>query len=181
MIKEVIAKQPVLERSARLLRSMIPYRYRLDPAFYSFLELLKKHEKVSYEYIREYQFKKLKNLLNLVYEHTFFYKQKYDAADFHAEDVRCIDDMDLIPVVTKEDFRLNCQAMVLDNYYGKKHKISTSGTTGKSLKLLSTREIDSKEWASICYQWDRIGYKAADGRVELRGFIDSDKDWIYLD
>lgn len=55
----------------------------------------------------------------------------------------------------------------------------TSGTTWKSFNYRPTNPA-TKEWASICYQWSGFSYKPWDGRIELRGFIETKEDYIFI-
>jgi phenylacetate-coenzyme A ligase PaaK-like adenylate-forming protein len=56
----------------------------------------------------------------------------------------------------------------------------TSGTTGKPLQFYENFETKIKEWAFICHQWARVGYKPGNGRIELRGRV-NEKEPVYYD
>ncbi len=181
-MKTIIKKSKLLEKIARKIYSFIPYEKRvLTKDFYDFLALLKENEKKSYEQMREYQFKKLKELVELAYNHTKFYKEKYDKVGFHPNDLKSLEDLNKIPTLTKDEVREYGKDMVdkrlnIDSL----SKGVTSGTTGKALTIYQSSSTSAKEWASICYQWERVGYKAGDGRIELRGFIDGKEDYIFI-
>jgi len=54
----------------------IPYKQRkLDKYFYEFAALLKENEKKSFEEVKAYQFKKLKEMVDIAYYYTDFYKK----------------------------------------------------------------------------------------------------------
>lgn len=182
IMKKKIKKYLFLERIARYFLAFIPFSLRkLDKEFWKYLELLNKHEKQSIEEIQQYQFLELKKLLDIAYNHSQFYKQKYDAALFHPDDILSLDDMHKIPILTKDEIRQFSHEMIDNRVHRNQLKKSvTSGTTGKSLELFSDRITLSKEWASICYQWKRIGYKPGDGRIEFRGFMNDKYDFIFL-
>lgn len=55
------------------------------------------------EQIQKYQLKKIKELLNIAYYHTDFYKRKYDAIGIRPEDVQSLEDFKKIPTITKEE------------------------------------------------------------------------------
>lgn len=116
-------------------------------------------------------------MVNIAYYYTSFYKEKYDKAKFHPEDLNSLDDISKIPLLAKDEVRHHSKDMVdkrvdINSLY----KGYTSGTTGKALELYHDKKTTAREWASICYQWARVGYKAGDGRIELRGFIEDDRD-----
>ncbi len=170
-----------LEKFLRFGRSLIPFRIRkLNKEFRSFSSLLKENETKSYEEIRKYQFMMLKKQVDIAYYHTDFYKKKYDDFGFHPKDLKNLSDLQEIPILTKDELRKNSKFMVVNNYKGKIYYGYSSGTTGKPLKFALNKRIDSREWASGCYQWERVGYKPTDGRVEFRGFIEKDVDFIYF-
>lgn len=181
-MKRFIKSSKYLENMARKIYSFIPYdKRKLDKYFYEFTALLKENEKKSLSEVKEYQFQKLKEMVDIAYYHTDFYKLKYDKAKFHPDDLQTLADINKIPLLTKDEVRQHGKDMVDKRIDIKTlSKGYTSGTTGKALELFFDKKTVSREWASICYQWERVGYKAGDGRIELRGFIQDDRDFIFL-
>jgi phenylacetate-coenzyme A ligase PaaK-like adenylate-forming protein len=182
MIKQYIKKNKKLEYLVRKIYSLIPYEKRkLGKEYYDFFNLLKLNEKKSIEEIKQYQFEKLKKIINIAYINTAFYKDKYDRVNFHPSMLNSLDDIKKIPVLTKNEIRNNALAMINKQIDIKSlTKGFTSGTTGKALELYYDKKTTSREWASICYQWERVGYRVGDGRIELRGFIQDERDFLYL-
>lgn len=182
MIKKFIKKNKSLETLVRKLYSVIPYEKRkLDKEYYEFADLLEENEKKTVDEIKKYQFAKLKQIVNIAYHHTDFYNEKYKKANFHPDDLKGLDDLHKIPLLTKDEVRQNARQMVDKRVIiNSLLKGTTSGTTGKALELFYDKKTNSREWASICYQWKRVGYEVGDGRIELRGFIQDDRDFIYL-
>ncbi|WP_374079917.1 hypothetical protein [Bdellovibrio bacteriovorus] len=181
-VKNVIKKYVFLEGISRRLISFVPYKLRkLDRDFWDFYYFLFAIEKRPKHEVQEYQFMQLCRVVQLAYAHSSFYRKKYDEAGFHPSHLKTLDDIKKIPILTKVEVRSFSESMVLDIYdIEKLYKGNTSGTTGKALQLYFDQKTDSKEWASICYQWKRVGYEPGDGRVEFRGFIDKDLDYLYL-
>jgi len=181
-MKKLIKSNKYLEFIARKIYSTIPYNKRkLDKYFYEFTALLKENEKKSLDEVKEYQFKKLKDIINKAYYYTDFYRQKYDKVGFKPDDLQTLADISKIPLLTKDEVRKYGKDMVDKRIDIKKlYKGYTSGTTGKALELFFDKKTASREFASICYQWERVGYKAGDGRIELRGFIQDDNDFVFL-
>lgn len=181
-MKKLIKSNKYLENIARKIYSFIPYdKRKLDKYFYEFTTLLKENEKKSLEEVKAYQFKKLKEMVNTAYYYTDFYKQKYNKAQFKPDDLQTLADINKIPLLTKDEVRQHSKDMVDKRIDIKTlSKGYTSGTTGKALELFFDKKTVSREWASICYQWERVGHKAGDGRIELRGFIQDDSDFVFL-
>ncbi|QOY52674.1 hypothetical protein [Candidatus Sulfurimonas baltica] len=75
-MKKLIKNNKYLENIARKIYSFIPYdKRKLDKYFYEFTTLLKESEKKSLEEVKAYQFKKLKEMVDIAYYHTGFYKK----------------------------------------------------------------------------------------------------------
>jgi phenylacetate-coenzyme A ligase PaaK-like adenylate-forming protein len=181
-MKKFIKNNKYLESIARKIYCFIPYEKRkLDKDFYEFLKLLKENEKKSLDKVKEYQFKRLKEIVSIAYYNTDFYKEKYEKENFHPDDLKNLGDITKIPLLKKDEVR-HCAKKMIDRRVDIKSlsKSYTSGTTGKALELYQDKKTSSREWASICYQWERVGYKIGDGRIELRGFIKDERDYIYL-
>jgi len=170
-----------LEDFLRFARSLIPFRIRkLDKEFMRFLVLLKENEKKTYEEIRHYQFQKLKEQVEKAYHHTKFYKKKYQDHGFNPEDLNDWSDIIQIPTLTRDELRKNSKGMILNTYKGKIYHGFTSGTTDHPVELFFDKKANSREWASICYQWARVGFAPTDGRVEFRGFIEENVNYIFI-
>lgn len=181
-LKAYLKKNPFLERYARVIRSLIPYKVRkLSPEFWRFYNLLIELEKAPVEKVREYQFNQVKKLVTNAFERSAFYRRKYETVSFHPREFKSLDDLKKIPVLTKEEIRKFSEELILSPYQKSELILGpTSGTTGKALALYFDKKVEAREWASICYQWRRVGYMPGDGRIELRGFIDRDVDYLYL-
>jgi len=180
-ILKKLAKDTILEKCGRILSSIIPYKYRvLNKEFFNFLNLLLENERKLYDEIKEYQFMKMKKLINEAYNYSDFYKEKFDQYFFHPSLLKNYDDIKKIPTLTREEVRKYGENIVLSNYKKQLHKSFTSGTTGKSLRIYRDKRTFFREWASICYQWERVGFKPGDGRVQFRGFIDSNDLYINI-
>jgi len=116
-----------------------------------------KVETASRDEMRMLQFKKLEALLKKVYTSNAFYQNKFSQSGIALSDVRSLDDLRKLPFTTKREFE-DDQAEhppfgtnltePLENY-AQYHQ--TSGTTGKPLKFLDTRE--SWEWRGrvVCH------------------------------
>jgi len=170
-----IFKNTFIEKYARIIKSFIPYKYMVDKEFYLFLKTLHDNENKSYDEIIHFQFSKLKEIVKGAYEHSSFYNKKYDEYGFNPCHLKDISDIKKIPLLSKDEVREHSKEMCVVNRAGL-YSQYTSGTTGKPLIFFADKKCIAREWASICYQWERVGYKPNDGRIELRGFIDGNND-----
>ena len=171
----------IFEKYLRYGISLKQFKFkRTDKEFIAFLALLKENEKKSFNEITNYQFTKLKQQVKNAYDYTKFYRKKYDEKSFKPEDLKVFSDIKKIPILTRDELRKFSRLMKLNNFKGKLYKGYTSGTTGHPIELFFDKKTLSREWASICYQWARVGYNPKDGRVEFRGLIEKDIDYIFL-
>ncbi len=106
------------------------------------------------ERIREVQFRKLKNVLDVVYRSNRFYQSKFQELGVALEEIKSLDDMRKLPFSYKREFQEDLDenppfgtnlSEPIENYV-RYHQ--TTGTTGRPLKWLDTRE--SWQWRGRC-------------------------------
>ena len=111
-------------------------------------------ETASPERIRAIQWQKLKDMLEKVYQSNFFYKRKFGEHGVTSDDIRELDDIEKLPFTSKVDFQKDQEehppfgtnlTEAFENYT-QFHQ--TTGTTGKPLKWLDTKE--SWAWRARC-------------------------------
>lgn len=116
------------------------------------LRYLKEFERTQYlplENFREMQFERLKALLAHAYRQCAFYKERFDAAGVHPNDLESVEDLRLFPVLEKRDIQDSRDAMVSRDWprddlipYG------TGGSTGASLSFFLSKERTHSRWAA---------------------------------
>ena len=97
------------------------------------LKYLKELERIQWlspEEIKEYQWKKLKKLLNHAYQNVPFYRKRFKQLGITPKDIKTPSDFEQFPFLTKEDIRNNLKEMIAKDY--KKFLLinSTGGSTG---------------------------------------------------
>lgn len=114
------------------------------------------------------QFQKLKTLLEKVFKSNPFYQNKFDQHGITLSEIQSADDLHKLPFTTKREFEEIQErhpifgtnlTEPLENYV-QYHQ--TSGTTGRPIKFLDTRE--SWEWRGkcACYILKAAGVKKGD-------------------
>jgi len=139
-----------------------------NPSLRTVFKFLKISEYDSLLKLKEYQLKRLKELVIFAYENTNYYRRKFDEVAFKPEDIKTLKDIEKLPVLTKSELlqfnqEIHTTAKVKFN---KLFKASTSGTTGESLHFLRDENADSFNRASIfrgyswygVHPWDYNGY-----------------------
>ncbi|WP_342305661.1 phenylacetate--CoA ligase [Methanolobus sp. ZRKC5] len=105
-------------------------------------------ERMPVDELDNMQEKKLKSLVNYVYQHSDFYKKKFDDAGVKPEDIQSLGDLKKLPFTYKSDLRDTYPTgmFCVPNEQLVRFHVS-SGTTGKPTVVGYTRN-DINEWAT---------------------------------
>lgn len=103
-------------------------------AIYYFYEL-KRNLSLSVSKLQDIQRKKLRAMITHAYENVAFYHRRFDEAGIKPGDIRSVDDLSKIPVVTKPEIQATPLTDVLARGFRAEKcvKTSTSGSTGKPM------------------------------------------------
>ena len=87
--------------------------------------------------IQEYQLARFKNLLRHAYEHVPMYKEFYDSQEFRITNVRDYEDIEHVPMITKDIIRsFPIQKRVDQNVSERDaHKETTTGSSGEPFEI----------------------------------------------
>ncbi len=109
-----------------LLKLLKDYLYEVDIVW-----------KKSYEEIKKLQLKRLREMVKYAYKVPLYHK-KYREAGIKPDDIKNIDDIKKLPIVTKDDIRENFpHGIVPPDFKSKAIKLATSGSTGKPVVIYS--------------------------------------------
>ena len=116
-------------------------------------------------------------LFNRAYDNSSFYKKLYSDAGIKKDDIKCLEDIKKLPIITKDMIKAHAEEIRIAPKW-KLIKNHTSGTTGTPLMVY-------EDWPSIwreqayfyCYR-KRCGYTYGQPIVSLRGNLEK-KD-LYL-
>ncbi|MEJ2655817.1 MAG: phenylacetate--CoA ligase [Desulfobacterales bacterium] len=107
------------------------------------------------EKLKEIQLKGLQWTIQHVYDHSLFYRNKFDDAGIRTEDIRSLDDIEHLPFIDKDDLEQEYPFPLRSVPYKDIVRIhASSGTTGKR-KVLCYTQKDIDVWADLfarCYQ-----------------------------
>ncbi|MBN2079058.1 MAG: phenylacetate--CoA ligase [Spirochaetes bacterium] len=91
--------------------------------------------------MRELQLERLRWAVNHAYTNNAFYRKKYDAAGFHPDQLKTLDDMRRVPFLTKQDMRDNYPFGLFAVPMDKVVRVhSSSGTTGNATVVGYTKK-----------------------------------------
>ena len=88
------------------------------------------------ETIEDYQFNKLRSLIDYTYENIPYYQELFDKIQLKPQDINQLQDIKYIPVLTKKDIRKNFDRLIDPKLNKKKLMLNfTGGSTGIPLKF----------------------------------------------
>lgn len=120
--------------------------------------------------LQRLQVRKLRTLLNYTYDNVPFYHTKFNSVGIRPNDIKTIDDLDRIPLTTKEDIqRTPLNQMVAKGIDTERCvKNRTSGSTGLPLITLSSKRsghLDAVMWRRANFA---NGMRLRDRVIEIR-------------
>jgi phenylacetate-CoA ligase len=151
VIKTIIQKQPKIIQN--LYYNIIPFRNRYSKVFGETYDFLKKVDSWDYGRTKEYQFKELQNLLIYCNSHVPYYQKLFSEHQFNPK-IQSFEDINKLPLLTKEIIQNNFNDLISKNYNGKKILFKTSGSTGKRLEFYGEDSMYKKEAAYILHSFE---------------------------
>ncbi|MCJ7508773.1 MAG: hypothetical protein MUO85_08610, partial [candidate division Zixibacteria bacterium] len=110
----------ILRRIAWRRYDLIPRRFYFSREYHSYRSFLERSQYFALEQIREYQWQKIKNLLEHAYHNVPFYQERFDKLGIKPEDIKNFDDFAKLPVLKKDDVKNNLEKLKAKDF--EKHK-----------------------------------------------------------
>ena len=119
--------------------------------------------------VRELQEKKLRRLITHAYHHVAYYREKLDAIRLHPSDVRGLDDLSKLPLLSKHDVRENLHFDLLSDNHEKRKilRIKTSGSTGEPFVCYADQHQLEIRWAATQRSMEWTGWQFGDRQARL--------------
>jgi len=113
--------------------------------------------------IDNYQNQRLRKLIHHSYENVPFYRELFDDLNLKPEDIQTKEDLNKLPIVTKDDLRRSKDKHLASNIKKKELVFaSSSGSTGEPFQFYKTKYSDSFDTAAALRGWAWMGYKLGD-------------------
>ena len=153
---------------SKYLKETLKYALRSYPFIKKYVKEIEQMYSMSPSELQKRNEHKFIDIFRKAYDKSSFYNQLYTNVGIKKEDIKSIDDIKKLPIITKEDVKQHAEEMVVCPRW-KLLKNHTSGTTGTPLMVY-------EDWPSIwreqayfyCYR-KRCGYKYGQPIVSLRG------------
>ncbi len=130
------------------------------------------------EKAREYQLQRLRALCTRANERTAYYKRVFHAVGFEPGDLRSLDDFRRLPLLDREDLRVNNhEFLAVSQHSPRLDAVSTGGTSGMPLHFFIGAERSDLEYAYLTAGWERAGFQLDQPLVVLKGdVVEPDRD-----
>jgi len=145
-------------------------RYYAAPRFLLDLFRLRRNVWLKLPKLVELQEKKLRAIVKYAYEKVPFYHRLLEANSIRPSDIRTIQDLQKIPIVTREDVQRNFAGMLSrDTNRDKCSKHKTSGSTGIPIPVFLDNNARNFHSVVSLRQFLECGGRFRDKQVQLRG------------
>ncbi|MEA2325976.1 MAG: hypothetical protein QOE68_935, partial [Thermoanaerobaculia bacterium] len=149
--------------------TMPMHKWKITRNARRYYELLNKSQWYTPAQIRELQEIRLQQLVRHLYLHVPYYTAIMQAADLTPEDIKTLDDLKKLPLLTKADVRDNLYFDLFSDNHRKREmlKIATSGSTGEPFVVYAERRQLEMRWASTLRSAEWTGWRFGDRQARL--------------
>src|SRR5690606_30722247 len=119
--------------------------------------------------VRRLQEERLRALIKHAYRHVPYYRELFDRHGIDPESIRTLEDLQRIPVLTKDDIRANLHVDLCSDSHDKRKRLpsTTSGSNGEPLTLYDDKTQLEMRWATTLRNLEWTGYRFGDRQVRL--------------
>jgi phenylacetate-CoA ligase len=130
---------------------------------------LKKTQYFSGSEIRDFQFLRLKNLINHIYLNVPYYRKIMIELNLTPESFSSLQDIQKLPLLSKGDVRKHSYFDLFSTTHNKKkmHKIATSGSTGEPFVVYADKFQLEVRFATTLRQIEWTGWRFGDKQLRL--------------
>ena len=136
-------------------------RQRFGGNFRELLSNAEKRSTWSQEQIIKYRNERLSQFIRYCQENIPFYKDYFTRHSLDYRDIKSVEDISVLPIITKQDINNNLNTFLSENIEKRKLiKMHTSGSTGSPFHFYSTKNAVRDSWAIIWRyrQWHGIDF-----------------------
>ncbi|MBN2589426.1 MAG: methyltransferase domain-containing protein [Sedimentisphaerales bacterium] len=172
---------PSVKKLISVFFLVLPNKAAFGKKFYNNINFLSSVEWRPSEQVRQYQLETLREILNIAYEKTKFYRQMFDSVGFNLNDFDSLDYLRKLPTINKQTIIDNLSDICTKNINENNvDYVSTGGTSGIPLNFYINAGRSAIEYAYLISSWERAGYKLGMPMAVLRGrIVRPDKNGLF--
>lgn len=173
MIKfeDIYLRSPIFLQ--KILFNMYAYKItklKFQKDYHIKLRELEKNQLHSYSELQTIQLEKLKSMIIHCYNNVPFYRKLFDEIKVKTSDIRSLEDLHRIPVLTRDQVKNNLSSLIAKNIPKNQRLLrNTSGTTGSPMYFFVDRKSYPINGAYIRRHWNWTGFNFGDRRITLQG------------
>lgn len=135
----------------------------------NYYHALRRSQWLSPEDVRALQEERLQALIKYAHRHVAYYREAFDRLGIDPTSIRRIEDLQQLPILTKDDLRKNLYFDLISDVHDKKQMlpVTTSGSTGEPLTLYADKTQLEMRWATTLRNIEWTGYRFGDPQVRL--------------
>jgi phenylacetate-CoA ligase len=182
--EEIYYHLPYAVRSAMVnIYGYFLSRNRFGGKYEKYFEFFEKTQWQSPEKIKEFQIRKLKEIIEVAYQKVPYYKRLFSEYGLTPNDFHTFNDLKKLPTLTKKIIQCNFPDLINEDI--KKTNVIrsfSSGTTGQKLEFYLPKELAYNIRYSLMYRfYNWAGVKLGDKRVTIgaRFFTKRKPYWLY--
>lgn len=153
------------------------YLLRCPVLIRSYIKEVERIDSMSSEQLRKRNEQRFLYIFNIAYDKSPFYHQLYTRAGIRKEDIRSLEDIKKLPVVTKDMVKKHAEDILTVPRW-KVIGANTSGTTGTPLRIYESWHDIWMKYAFLYCSRRNYGFRIGQKLVSLRGHLD--KQTTYL-
>src|SRR5713226_8555934 len=149
-LEAIYLKLPIpLQHAACSLEGRRIKRSRFGSAFRVLLEQAEARTFWSEEQVTRYRDQRLRDFVGHCARTVPFYRRRFQELRISPGDIRTMDDLRHLPIITKRDVQESCGQFVSDAIPNRQREMThTSGTTGAGLQFFTTMRAVQEQWAA---------------------------------
>lgn len=141
-----------------------------------FLKLQKK-ESWSKQQWQDHQNRLFLDFVEFCYNESPYYKELFDTNNLKLKDIKSIEDIALIPILTKDMVRENLDKLMVQKNVNKNFTVHTTGSTGTPLTFFGSKERSEHIVAGLWRLYARCGWKPGEQIATIWGFQKNMPNW----
>jgi phenylacetate-CoA ligase len=134
-----------------MMRVAVPLRFRL-------MDEIRSRERWTLEQIKAYQDAKLRQLIEHCWRYVPYYRSRWSRHISAPSDIRTVEDLQQLPVLTKDDLRDNLRALTSMAPFLKSQPARSGGSTGRPTIFRVTHLDQEYAWAQMYTGWSWAGW-----------------------
>ncbi len=141
-----------------------------ENVFY-WLRFLEKTQQWSREQLDSYRLKQLQKIILHAYQNVPFYKNRFDSIGLSPYDIKCLSDINFIPILSRVDLRQNCDTFLrsIIHDFSRCIKGASSGSSGDPVTYYKDKNALSAQRAATIIGKEMSGWKLGDKTIIILG------------